>query len=49
MMPDGSSIPPTHKTVAVPFATVFRVSGGKIVSHHGYWDAAGFMRQLGLA
>ena len=48
MLPNGASIPATGKTVAVPFATLFRIQGGKIQSHHGYWDAAGFMAQLGL-
>ena len=46
-LPDGRSIPATNRDVRAPFVTVFRVRGGKIVSHRAYWDMAGFMAQLG--
>ena len=46
--PDGGAIPPTNRHVRAPFVTCFTVKGGKITSHRGYWDMAGFFRQLGL-
>ena len=45
-LPDGRKIPPTGRTVRAPFATVFRIRDGKIATHRGYWDLAGFMAQL---
>ena len=47
-LPDGRTIPATNKGVRAPFVTLFRVTNGKIASHRGYWDMAGFMAQLGL-
>jgi steroid delta-isomerase-like uncharacterized protein len=47
-LPSGQSIPATGRAVRSPFVTVFRVSEGRIVSHRGYWDLAGFLTQLGL-
>jgi steroid delta-isomerase-like uncharacterized protein len=47
-LPDGNAIPATNKKVRAPFATVCTVKNGKITSHRGYWDMAGFMAQLGL-
>jgi steroid delta-isomerase-like uncharacterized protein len=47
-LPTGASVPATGKVVRAPFATVFRVREGRIVSHRGYWDLAGFLGQLGL-
>jgi len=44
-MPDGTSLPPTGRTVAAPFAVFFEVSGG-LVRSRPYWDLAGFMAQL---
>ena len=48
-LPDGSKLPPTGKTVRVAYATLFKLKGGKITSHHAYWDMASFLGQLGLA
>jgi len=45
-LPDGRTIPATHKDVRAPFVTVFRVRDGKIASHRAYWDMAGMMAQL---
>jgi len=45
-LPDGRTIPATHREVRAPFVTVFRVRDGKIAAHRGYWDLAGFMGQL---
>jgi steroid delta-isomerase-like uncharacterized protein len=47
-LPDGQSVPATGRPVRAPFVTIFRVRGGRIVSHRSYWDLAGFLRQLGL-
>jgi len=45
-LPDGRKLPPTGRQVRAPFATIFQVRDGKIVSHRGYWDLAGFMGQI---
>jgi ketosteroid isomerase-like protein len=47
-LPDGRTVPATRKSVRAPFVTMFTVRDGKIVSHRGYWDMAGFIAQLGL-
>ena len=47
-LPDGHDLPPTQKTVRAPFVTIFSIDNGRIASHRGYWDLAGFMAQLGL-
>ena len=47
-LPSGQSIPATGRSVRSPFATVFRVREGRIVSHRSYWDLAGFLTQLDL-
>lgn len=47
-MPDGSKLPPTGKSVRVPYVTLFKLKGDKITSHHAYWDMASFLGQLGL-
>lgn len=46
MLPDGSQIAATGKTVDAPFVTMFTMRGDKIAEHRGYWDMAGFMGQL---
>jgi steroid delta-isomerase-like uncharacterized protein len=48
-LPDGSAVPATGRAVRAPLVTVFRVREGRIVSHRGYWDLAGFLAQLGLS
>ncbi len=39
-------IAPTGKFSTTPGATLFRITGGKIVEHLGYWDALGMVQQL---
>ncbi|MBI4299835.1 MAG: ester cyclase [Chloroflexi bacterium] len=41
-------VPPTGRHVEVHFCDVLRLSEGKIVGIHTYYDVATFMRQLGL-
>lgn len=48
-MPDGSKLPPTGKSVRVPYATLFKLNRDQITSHHAYWDMASLLGQLGLA
>jgi steroid delta-isomerase-like uncharacterized protein len=47
--PDGKTILATNRKVRAPFATFLTIRDGKITSHRGYWDMAGFMMQLGIA
>ena len=46
-MPTGD-VPPTGRAVELRFCDVYRVSNGKIVSYRSYYDALGFLQQLGL-
>jgi len=46
-LPTGD-LPPTGRPLELRFCEVFRIGGGKIVSDHIYFDALGFMQQLGL-
>lgn len=46
-MPTGD-VPPTGRAVEMRFCDVYRVSNGKIVSYRSYYDALGFLQQLGL-
>jgi steroid delta-isomerase-like uncharacterized protein len=46
-MPAGD-VPPTGRTVELRFCDVYRVSNGQIVSYRSYYDALGFLQQLGL-
>jgi steroid delta-isomerase-like uncharacterized protein len=48
-LPGGQSVPASGRSVRAPFVTMFRVTDGRIVSHRGYWDLAGFLAQLGLS
>jgi steroid delta-isomerase-like uncharacterized protein len=41
-------ISPTGKSIDVPFCEVWEVVDGKITSAHSYFDAATFMRQIGI-
>ena len=45
--PQGE-IPPTGRTVRVPFAAVARVRDERVASVHVYLDPLGFLAQLGL-
>jgi predicted ester cyclase len=44
--PQGE-IPPSGREVALPYAFVRRVEGGKIASEHLYFDQLDFLQQLG--
>ena len=46
-LPTGD-LPATGRPVELQFCEAFRIRGGKIVSYHIYYDALGFMQQLGL-
>lgn len=46
-MPTGDA-PPTGRSVEIHFCEVRRIANGKIVSLHSYYDALGFMQQLGF-
>jgi predicted ester cyclase len=45
-MPQGE-IPSSGKQVALPYAFIRRVEGGKVASEHLYFDQMEFLRQLG--
>ena len=46
-MPTGD-VPPTGRLVELRFCDVYRIGKGKIVSYRSYYDALGFLQQLGL-
>ena len=46
-MPAGD-VHPTGRTVELRFCDVYRISNGKIISYRSYYDALGFLQQLGL-
>jgi ketosteroid isomerase-like protein len=48
MMPDGTAIPATGKSVEVHGVEFARVRDGKLIEHDMYWDSLVMMRQLGL-
>jgi len=41
-------VPPTGRSVDLPFTTVFEARDGKLTAHRAYWDNGDFMMQLGL-
>jgi predicted ester cyclase len=45
--PDGE-IPPTGRSLVLPFAATMRVQGDHVTSMHVYFDQLAFMAQLGL-
>ena len=44
----AGELPPTGRTMILPFADVFRVVDGRISEHRVYYDTLGLMAQLGL-
>ena len=46
-LPTGD-VPPTGRSVEIHFCEVRRIANGKIMSLHSYYDALGFMQQLGF-
>lgn len=47
--PDGTTIPPTGKSIRVRACDVATVAGGRVTSHRFYFDQMEFLGQLGLA
>ena len=45
--PQGE-IPPTGRAFVLPYMEIYEVRGGRIVSHHIYYDQMSFLGQLGL-
>jgi steroid delta-isomerase-like uncharacterized protein len=45
--PDGE-VPPTGKSLTLPFCRTLRVKDGKIISRRDYYNVAAVMAQLGL-
>lgn len=41
-------VPPTGRTLALPFCDIFEVEAGRIASHRTYYDQMAFAQQLGL-
>ncbi|MFP5451815.1 MAG: ester cyclase [Thermoleophilia bacterium] len=46
--PDGQTIPPTGRSVAMPACLVVRVADDRIVEQHHYFDMVTMLSQLGL-
>ena len=44
----AGDLPPTGRTIAVPVCEVFQIKNKKITRHATYYDALGFMHQLGV-
>lgn len=44
----AGEIPPTGRTLELPFCEVYRITNGKIVGGAIYFDMAGMLQQLGL-
>jgi ketosteroid isomerase-like protein len=47
-MPDGTELPPTGKTVEIPWVSILAVRDGNVASERDYFDQAAFMGQVGL-
>jgi ketosteroid isomerase-like protein len=45
---DGQEMPPTGKSINLPFISVVESKDGKMVGHRAYWDQASFAQQLGM-
>jgi steroid delta-isomerase-like uncharacterized protein len=45
--PQGE-MPPTGKSIALPFAQAILIRDGRIAEQHVYWDQMAFLGQLGL-
>ena len=44
--PDGKVVSGTQRQVRVPWISMYKLAGGKIVQWHAYWDALGMWRQI---
>lgn len=47
-LPDGTELPPTHKTVELIGMEIGRVEDGKVTQHDMVWDNMAIMAQLDL-
>ena len=47
MTPQGE-VPPSGRTLNLPYADVFEIEAGRIVRHRTYYDQMDFAQQLGL-
>ncbi|NYJ04092.1 ester cyclase [Petropleomorpha daqingensis] len=45
----AGDLPPTGRSLELPFADAFRVVDGRITEHRIYYDLGGMLAQLGLA
>ncbi len=48
LMSSQGEVPPTGRTIDVPYADFFTVRGGRIVAHRVYYDQVELGTQLGL-
>jgi predicted ester cyclase len=48
MMPNGQTVPPTHKHIDFTWGGIATVKDGKVTSVHVYFDTMVMMQQLGL-
>jgi len=48
MVGPTGTIPPTGKSLELPFCDLFQARDGRIVAHRVYYDQVTFMTQLGL-
>ena len=44
----AGEMPPTGKSIALPFAQAILIRDGRIAEQHVYWDQMAFLGQLGL-
>jgi hypothetical protein len=48
LLTPGGEVPPTGRTINLPFAATMRVDGEHVASMHVYFDQLAFLDQLGL-
>ena len=46
--PDGEQVAGTGRRVKIPWVSLYKLYGGRIVEWHAYWDALGMWKQLGV-
>jgi SnoaL-like polyketide cyclase len=46
--PDGSSLPPTGRSIPVELAEFWNFEGEKVAEHKVIYDQGGFLAQLGV-
>ncbi len=45
--PDGKQVLGTGRRVRIPWVSLYKLAGGRIIEWHAYWDALGMWKQLG--